>query len=116
MAEFDPQEQTLEQVEAQVQAMQWDKVSLDPDIASWEEIEKDLPVEWAVFDPQEEYSQEELQALFDAPIDAPEGDINHNAEQALQELDIDPDTLAVERDANLDLDRPTPEHDGDFGR
>ena len=118
MADLDQeQQQALDQLESDVQAMQWEEVSLDPNTTSWEEIEKDLPAEWTTeLDLREEYSQEELAELLDRPIDVPEGDIDENAEQALQELDINLDTIAAERDTDLNLDLPAPEHDFDFGR
>lgn len=117
MAEIDPQEQqTLEQLESDVQAMQWEQVNLAPDAASLEEIEQGLPDEWTQLEAEQGFTQEELQSFLDAEIDIPEGDIDQNAEQALQELEIDLDAIAAERDPDLDLNLPEQEHDFDFGR
>jgi hypothetical protein len=115
MAGIDPQEQTLEQLEAHVAAMEWQQVSLDPDAALWKEIEQDLPAEWTQLELREEYSQEELAAFLDAEIDVPPGDIDRNAQEALQSFDIDLEAIIQERDTELDVDRE-PEHDFDFDR
>lgn len=115
MADVDPLD--IEQFEADVQAMQWENVSLEPE-PGWQDIEQELPEAWTQpLEPElaEEYSQEELQAFLDAPIDTPEGDIDANAEQALQELDLDLESIAQENTIP-DIDLPGQEHEFDFGR
>jgi hypothetical protein len=117
MADLDQeQQQALEQLEADLQAMQWEEVSLDPDAASWQDIEQELPVEWTELEAERAFTQEELQALLDAEIDASEGDIDQNAEQALQELELDLDALVTERESELDLDLAQPEQERDLDR
>ena len=87
MAGIDPQEPTLEQSEAHVVAIEW----------------------------EEEYSREELAVFLEAEIDVPPGDIDRNAQEALQSFDIDLEAIIQERDTELDFDREL-EHDIDFDR
>src|SRR2546421_7873115 len=108
MQQPDPQE--LEQLEQAVQEMQWGDVSLEPEFDN-QELDQELPPAWneylderlayeaefdaEVLDPLYEMTEEELNAT----LDVPEGDIDRNAEQALNELDteIDLNAIAQER-------------------
>ncbi len=108
---MDPQD-----LDAELQAMQWDTVSLEPDPAEVQQLDQELPAEWTqTLEPEEEYTPDELADLLHADLDIPEGDIDQNAQQALNELELDRDALAQERDLDLDLDVQQ-EQDFDFGR
>lgn len=111
-------QEALVQLEATLQAMQWDEVSLSPDTAFFQAIEQGLPGEWTRHMAEREFTPEELEALLHAPIDVPEGDIDQNALQALQELDIDVEKIFAELDTELDRDQAplAQDHDVDFDR
>lgn len=125
MQQPDPQ---LEQLETSVQEMQWGDVSLEPANTD-QELDQELPAEWGtylderlayeaefdaeVLDPLYEMSEQEL----DNTLDIPEGNIDINAQGALNELEteIDLDAIALERDTELDLDQQQ-DLDLDFDR
>src|SRR6266567_9521167 len=114
---IDPQD--LEQLETDVQGMQWENVSLEPDTADVQQLDQELPAEWTTLAEQpereEEYTPEELADLLDTEPELPEGDIDQNADQALQELDLDLQEIAQERDLDLDIDIDL-QQGFDFGR
>jgi hypothetical protein len=110
--------QEFEQLEMDVHAMQWEHVSLEPDPADVQRADQELPAEWTqTLEPEHdtEYTPDELDDLLHSDVELPEGDIDANAEQALDQLDIDLDAIAQERDFDLEIDIQ-PEQGFDFGR
>jgi hypothetical protein len=110
---MDPED--LQQLETDVQAMEWENVSLEPDPAEVQQLDQELPAEWTQTIEREEYTPEELDDLLHTDLDIPEGDIDQNADQALDELDIDLDAIAQEHDLDLEIDLDQ-EQRFDFGR
>jgi hypothetical protein len=111
---IDPQD--IKQLETEIQAIEWENVSLEPDPTEVERLDQELPTEWThTLEPEldAEYTPDELDDLLNSDLDIPPGDIDQNAQDALQELDIDLDAIAQERDLDIDIDI---EQDFDFGR
>jgi hypothetical protein len=109
----------LTELETTVQGMDWKNVSLEPSPEEVQALDRTLPDGWTqTLEQEAEFSQEELQALLDAPLDGPEGDIDENARQAISELDIDVQEIMQELDHEPTMDIPEREisHDDDFGR
>ncbi len=103
----------LPTLETTMQSMKWETVALEPSPEDVQALDQQLPTEW--LEPPE-FTQEELQALLDTPIDAPEGDIDENARQAISELDIDVKEIMQELDHAPTMDMPEISHEDDFGR
>jgi hypothetical protein len=112
------QDEDLQALETTVRAMEWETVSFEPSQAEVQALDQQLPAEWVQpLEQEAEFSQDELQALMDAPLDVPEGDIDKNAHQALSELDVDMQAIMQELDHAPALDLPEISHDEhDFGR
>src|SRR5215813_5623425 len=96
---MDPQ--NLEELENTVQSMQWDTVALEPSAEEVQALDQQLPDSWLVELEQEQaFDREVLEPLttmsdqeLNTMLDIPEGDINLNAEQAVQEIGLDVDAL-----------------------
>jgi len=107
----------LHALEATVQAMHWERVSLSPSPTEVQALDQQLPAEW--LQPLERealFTQEEWDTLLDAPLDIPEGDIDENARQAIKELGLDIQAVIQELDHAPAMDLEDLGHDFDFGR
>jgi hypothetical protein len=114
-----------DQTEQQAQAMHWEQVRLEPDPQETQELDQELPVEWTqeYRDHEAEFDQEVTDKYthmddkeLNNELDIPKGDIDENAHQSLQELDIDTNELSKE--IQLDRQEHTLDHDDHehFGR
>ncbi|QBD80457.1 hypothetical protein EPA93_32590 [Ktedonosporobacter rubrisoli] len=103
----------LDALEASVQTIGWERVTLSPSQAEVQALDQQVPPEW--LQPLErDFSQEEVQALLQAPLEIPEGDIEENARQALNELGVDVQEIMQELDQAPTLEVPSdldPDHD-----
>ncbi|GAC1357872.1 MAG: hypothetical protein PVS3B1_07570 [Ktedonobacteraceae bacterium] len=83
------QQDNLDQLEKKVQGMQWETVSLEPLQEDVQALDQQLPTTWTELLDQHEFGQEEIQALMNAALDIPEGDITENARRAIEEFNVD---------------------------
>jgi hypothetical protein len=92
---IDPQ--SIEDLENAVQSLQWETVELLPSAEEVEALDQQLPESWQTFlDQEQAFDQEVLEPLtsmseqeLNATLDVPEGDIDLNAQQAIDELGLD---------------------------
>lgn len=100
------QHDQLAQLEGDMQRIEWDELSLEPDPAEVREIDEELPIEWtsidyeqAFYDEVEEPTVNLSDAMLNERLYIPEGDIDENARQAIGMLDID--TVALTEEIQL---------------
>lgn len=107
----------LDQLEASVQAMQWEQVSLSPTPSEVQTLDQQLPAEWTQQLSQDIDRQEaQDRSLLDTSLEVTEGDISQNAAQAMSELGMDTHALMQELDQAPSHDLLEIQHDYDFGR
>ncbi len=102
-----PEIRNLEQQIAQ--SLQEKPISLVPNPIEVQQFDQELPEAWTqILETEQEYTPEELQAFLQTELEIPEGDIDVNAQQALNELHqeggIDFDTIIHETSEAPDID------------
>lgn len=107
----------LQALEATAQAMHWENVSLSPSPTDVQALDQQLPAEWVqTLEQETAFTQEEVDALLNTPLDVPEGHFDDNARQAINELGIDVPEIMQELDHAPSLDLPEISQEHDFGR
>jgi hypothetical protein len=124
---IDPQ--NLEDLENTVGSLQWESVSLEPLAEEVEALDQQLPESWQAFlDQEQAFEQEVLGPLtsmseqeLNSTLDVPEGDIDLNAQQAVEDLGLDIDSTIRDIEGqemqldSLEFDQGFDQSD-DFGR
>lgn len=109
----------LHTLETVIQGMQWETVALSPSQEEVQALDQQLLLEWIqplVVHREAGLSQEEGYEFLYEHREVPEGDIDTNARQVIEELDIDIWEIMQELDHDPFHDLPDQDDDHDFGR
>lgn len=124
---IDPQD--LEDLENTVQSMQWETVELEPSADEVQALDQQLPESWlAELEQEQAFGREVLEPLttmseqeLNSRLDIPEGSIDLNAEQAIEEMGLDVNSILQDIESQeiqmdtLEIDQGLDLSD-DFGR